>query len=86
MDVIIVNVIIYTMSIKNFLMKKMLASKLQGVPQAEQDKIFAMIEKNPEFFQKIGLEIQEKMKNGRDQMSVTMEVMKKYETELKGLM
>jgi hypothetical protein len=46
------------MSMKSFLMRKMLASKMKGVPQAEQDKIFDMIEKNPDFFQKIGLEIQ----------------------------
>lgn len=74
------------MSMKTFLMKKMLASKLKGVPQAEQDKLFNMIESNPEFFQKIGLEVQEEMKRGKDQMSATMEVMKKYETELKSLM
>lgn len=74
------------MSIKNFLMKKMLASKMKGVPQAEQDKLFAMIEKNPDFFQKIGLEVQEEMKKGKDQMSATMEVVKKHEVELKNLM
>lgn len=74
------------MSIKNFLMKKMLASKMKGVPQAEQDKLFAMIEKNPDFFQKIGLEVQEEMKKGKDQMSATMEVVKKHEAELKNLM
>lgn len=74
------------MSIKTFLMKKMLASKMKDVPQAEQDKIFAMIEKNPDFFQKIALEIQEEMKKGKDQMSATMEVVKRHEAQLKGLM
>lgn len=67
-------------------MKKMLASKMKDVPQAEQDKIFAMIEKNPDFFQKIALEIQEEMKKGKDQMSATMEVVKRHEAQLKGLM
>lgn len=74
------------MSIKNFLMKKMLASQLKGVPQEEQDKLFQMIEKNPDLFQKIALEVQEEMKKGKDQMSATMEVSKKYESQLKGLM
>ncbi len=74
------------MSIKDFLMKKMLQSQLKGVPQAEQDKLFAMIEKNPDLFQKIALEVQEQMKNGKDQMSATMEVAKKYESDLKGLL
>lgn len=66
-------------------MRKMLASQMKGVPQAEQDKIFDMIQKNPELFQKIGLEIQNEVKKGRDQMAVTMEVVKKYEDELKKL-
>lgn len=68
---------------KTFLMRKMLASKLKGVPQAEQDKLFEMIEKNPDFFQKIGLEVQEEMKKGKDQMAATMEVVKRHELELK---
>lgn len=74
------------MSMKSFLMRKMLASKMKGVPQAEQDKIFNLIEKNPDFFQKIGLEIQEEMKKGIDQMTATQNIVKKYESELKGLM
>ncbi|MDD4989256.1 MAG: hypothetical protein PHV42_02420 [Candidatus Pacebacteria bacterium] len=72
--------------LKEFLMKKMLQSKLKDVPQAEQDKILKMIEKNPELFQKIALEVQEKIKEGKDQMSATMEVMKAHEAELKATM
>ena len=75
-----------TMSIKNFLMRKMLASKMKDVPQAEQDKLFNLIEKNPELFQKIALEVQEEMKKGKDQMAATMEIAKKYEADLKGLL
>jgi hypothetical protein len=63
---------------KSFLMRKMLASKMKGVPQAEQDKIFDMIEKNPDFFQKIGLEIQSEMNKGVDQMTATQNIVKKY--------
>ena len=74
-----------TMSMKTFLMRKMLASQMKGVPQAEQDKIFTMIEKNPEIFQKIAAEIQEEMKKGKAQMAATMDVVKKHEAELKKL-
>ena len=74
------------MSIKDFLMRKMLASKMKGVPQADQEKVFSMLEKNPELFQKIGVEVQEEIKKGKDQMTATMFVIKKYESELKGLM
>lgn len=75
------------MSLKTFFLRKMLASKMKGVPQAEQDKIFDMIEKNPDLFQKIGTEVQEKMqKEGKDQMAAAMEVMQKHQDQLKGLM
>jgi len=75
------------MSLKTFFLKKMLASKMKGVPEAEQEKIFNMIEKNPDLFQKIGAEVQEKMKlEGKDQMTAAMEVMKKHKDKLQGLM
>ncbi len=74
------------MSMKTFLMKKMLASQMKGVPQEEQDKILLMLEKNPELFQKIGLEVQEEMKKGKNQMAATMEVTRRYEAELKKIM
>ncbi len=65
----------------------MLASKMKGVPEAEQEKIFNMIEKNPDLFQKIGAEVQEKMqREGKDQMTAAMEVMQKHKDQLKGLM
>ena len=67
-------------------MKKMLVDKLKDVSKAEQDKLFAMIEKNPDLFQKIATEAQEKIKGGSDQMTAMMSVAKKYEDELKKLM
>lgn len=42
-----------------------------------------LIEENPEFFQKVALEIQEKVKTGQDQMSAAIEVMQKYKDDLK---
>lgn len=74
------------MGLKNLLMRKMLQSKMKDVPQDQQDKILAMIEKNPDFFQKIAVEVQEKMKQGKDQMAATMEVMSKYQDDLKGML
>lgn len=74
------------MSLKTFLMKKMMASQMKGVPQAEQDKLLAMIEKNPDLFQKIAEETQAEMKKGKNQMAATQEVAKRYESEIKKLM
>lgn len=71
---------------KNFLMKKLLKSKMKDIPEAEQEKILNAIEKNPDFFQNIATEVQTKMKEGKDQMTATMEVMKKHQEDLKKIM
>ena len=68
---------------QNFLLKKML--RKQGVPEAQIEMFVTMIEKNPELFKTIAGEIQEKMKSGISQTDAGMQVMKKYEVELKKL-
>ena len=68
---------------QNFLLKKML--RTQGVPEAQINMFITMMEKNPELFKIIATEVQEKMKTGMNQMDAGMEVMKKYESELKKL-
>ncbi len=68
---------------KNFLLKKML--RTQGVPENQIDMVISMMEKNPELFKKIAEEIQEKMKAGVDQNTASMQVMQKYQDELKKL-
>ncbi|MFA6076975.1 MAG: hypothetical protein WC735_02780 [Candidatus Paceibacterota bacterium] len=68
---------------QNFLLKKMLRGK--GVPEAQIDMFVKMIEKNPELFQTIAKEVQEKVKGGMSEMDASMEVMKKHEEELKKL-
>ena len=67
-------------------MKKLLKSKMKDLPEAEQEKMLKVIEKNPEFFQNVATEVQAKMKEGKDQMTATMEVMQKHQEELKKLM
>jgi len=71
--------------LKEFLMKKMLKEKMKDVPEEEQEKMMKLVMENPELFQKIALEIQTKMKEGKDQMAATMEVMSKYQNELKSI-
>ncbi len=68
---------------QNFLIKKMLRTK--GVPEAQIEMFVAMIEKNPELFKTIASEIEEKVKGGMSQTDAGMQVMKKYEGELKKL-
>lgn len=71
---------------KNFLLKKMLKSQLKDMPEAEQDKLIKMIEKNPKLFQTIAQEAQAKIKDGKDQITAMMEVMQNYQEELKKAM
>jgi len=71
---------------QNFLLKQMLKKQMKDVPAEQQEQIFAMIEKNPEFFMKVAQEAQEKIKGGMPQQEAMMSVMKSHEEELKKVM
>ena len=64
----------------------MLSSQLKNVPKEQQEQLFAMISKNPDLFQNIAKEAQEKIKGGMDQTAAVMAVVQKYQSELSGLM
>ena len=71
---------------KELLLKKMLAVQLKGVPQDQQEKILAMVERNPKLFQTIAEEMQTKIKGGKDQMAAAMEVMRTHQQEIQDAM
>ncbi len=71
---------------KNFLMKQMLKKQMKDVPEAEQEKIFKMVEQNPDFFQKVAAQVQTKVSQGMSQMDAAMAVMKENQSELTKLM
>ena len=68
---------------KNFLMKQMIKRQMKDVPQAEQDRVLAIVENNPDLFMKIAHDVQEKVKGGMSQQQAMMMVMKANETELR---
>ena len=72
--------------LKQMLMKKMLKNQLKGMPEKEQEQVIKAVTENPEFFKKIGDEIQAKMKTGKNQMAATMEVMRTHQAEIQKLM
>lgn len=74
------------MAIQDFLLKQAMKWKMKDVPKEQQEQILAIVQKDPELFKKIGEEVERRTKNGEPQMKATMEVMKKYRTELSGLM
>lgn len=83
-NVLIPENIIFNM-LKEFFLKKLVQSKLKDVPHEDREKIMKMMEKNPELLMKIAEDVQVKIKNGMDQMTATMEVMKMHEAELRKL-
>lgn len=72
--------------LKKFLMKQAMKSQLKGVPEAEQDKILDMVERNPEFFENLAKELQEAIKSGKDQQTAAIEVMTKHKEALSKMM
>jgi hypothetical protein len=69
-------------------MQRLVAQKMmdkQGVPRAQQEQLLTMVEKNPELFQKIAEEIKAKEKAGQNQTMAAMQVMQKYQDELRKL-
>lgn len=71
---------------KNFVMKKLLERQLKDAPAEQRDLIMTLVEKNPELFEKITLEMQAEIKSGKDQTAAAMKVMPKYQKELQALM
>ena len=72
--------------IKEFLLKQAMKHQLKGLPEAEIDRIIAIVEKNPELFKKIGDEIKAKVKSGRSEQAASMEVMRAHQGELQKIM
>jgi hypothetical protein len=71
---------------KELLMKKLLQSKLKGMPKEEQDKIITLVTKNPKLFEEIAMKIKAKTDAGAEQMLATMTVMKEYQSKIQKLM
>jgi len=74
------------MSVQSFIFNQYAKWKLKDMPEAQREQMTALISKNPELFKKIGEEIERRKKGGESEMKASMEVMKKYRTELAELM
>jgi hypothetical protein len=74
------------MGLKSFFMKKVMQSQMKGIPESQQNMIIAAVEKNPKLFEDIAKEVEALTKQGKDQMSATMEVMRKHQAEIQQAM
>lgn len=74
------------MSVQSFLLNQYAKWKLRDMPEAQREQMTALVTKDPQLFKKIGEEIERRKKGGEGEMKASMEVMKKYRTELAALM
>mgnify|MGYP001354549374 CR=1 FL=1 len=74
------------MGIKDFLVKKLVRSKLKNVPKEQQDMIIALVSENPEFFKKIQAQVETKKKQGQNEQMAMMQVMRENQAEIQKLM
>lgn len=76
-----------TMGVQDFFLRQMLKSKMKDVPEAQREQLMQLVQKDPDLFKRIGEEVDRRVKKGGEpQMKATMEVMKKYRSELAQLM
>ena len=71
---------------KELLMGKFIRSKLGNMPKEEQEKIVALVTKNPKLFEEIAMRIKLQTDSGKDKMKATMSVMKEYKGTIAKLM
>lgn len=71
---------------KNFMLKQAMKAKMKDVPEAEREKLLGIMERHPDFFKKVGEEVQKRVKSGQSEMAATMVVMREHQAELQKLM
>ena len=74
------------MGVKDFLIKKLVRSKMKNLPQDQQDMIIALVSEHPEFFKKIQSQIEAKKKQGQNEQFAMMQVMRENQAEIQKLM
>lgn len=67
-------------------MKQVLKHKLKGLPEAQREAVMGAMERNPDFFKRIGEEIEKRKKSGQSEMEATMVVMRENQKELQDIM
>lgn len=70
----------------NFFTKALIKRQLKGVPEAEVDRILTIVDKNPDFFQKMAKYIQEKSATGMSQEDAAKAFATEHGEELKSIL
>ena len=71
------------MGIKDYFTKKVVDHKTKDLPPQQQEMVRQLFNSNPELMEKISAEIKHKTKKeGKSEMTASMEVMRKYQGEI----
>ena len=70
----------------NFFTKALIKRQMKGMPEAEIEKIFTIIEKNPDFFKKMAESVQAKMKQGMSQEDAAKKFAEENKVELENIL
>lgn len=71
---------------KNIIMKHAMKSQIKNLPAAEQERVLRAMEKDPEFFENITKQIDQRVKQGKGKTQASMEVMRENQGKLRKLM
>ena len=71
---------------KEFLMRKLIQSKLGNMPKDDQERILRIVTKNPALFQTIAVKIKGLMDSGKSQNDASIAVMREHQSEIQKLM
>lgn len=72
--------------LKDFILKKLIQSKLKGLPKDQQDMIMTVVSENPDLFKQIGNEVKAKTKGGMNEQMAMMQVMREHQGELQKIL
>jgi succinate dehydrogenase flavin-adding protein (antitoxin of CptAB toxin-antitoxin module) len=67
---------------KNFILKQVVKHQAKGMPDTQREQVLKILEKDPQLFERISREIEKRKKGGENETKASIEVMKKYRTEL----
>ena len=73
-------------NIKNKALSMLIEKQMAGMPADQRELVLKMVQSNPELFKKIGEEIESEKKKGTPEMYATMNVIKKYQSQIKSAM
>ncbi|OGZ16847.1 MAG: hypothetical protein A3H76_00865 [Candidatus Lloydbacteria bacterium RIFCSPLOWO2_02_FULL_54_12] len=71
---------------KEFLLRKLIESKLGSLPKEERERIVRIVTKNPALFQEIAVKIKQQTDSGKDQQAATLSVMREYQGQIQKIM